>query len=290
METSVPFSPFAEGLIYVFLVLASLCIGLSARLAEMFGVFRDLRRLVRTIVATVLLPPLVAVSVILVFPLEPAAATMLLLVAFAPGGINAVQFSTKVPGEIAAAGSYLLLLSTIALVTAPTAAYFLLSDKGLQVSLPLGEIAFRLGLLIVLPAMLGMLLHSQNTVLANRVYKPAMLVSLFAFIGSVVFSTALRQESLAQFGTPTTFAFLAFLLVLMLIGWVSGGPSVEGRQFLAVSTNLRNVGIVYVLVDSCCTDQAITSAILGLMALMIPPNLVLTVGCGIWRKRRKAKL
>ncbi len=285
METSVPFDTTAELFIYLFILLAFLCIGLSATVADVAKVLKDRPRTHRILLANVVIPPIVAVVLGFVFPLEPVAQTMLLLLAFAPGGINAVQFSTKVPGEIASAGAILVLLSAVSFVTAPVAASYLLQDQVAGISLPFVEIVVRIGALFLLPAAAGMVIRHNSPDIAEKLYKPAMLVSTLSFIASVVLSIGARQEGLEQFGRETALAFLAFLVILMAVGWALGGPSNEGRQVLSVSTNLRNVGLVYVLADGCCADNGVAAAVLGLMALMVLPNLFLTVGCALWRKR-----
>jgi BASS family bile acid:Na+ symporter len=284
MQTSVPFDTSVELLIYAFIALASLCIGLSTTLANVTAILGDSRVVGRALTANILLPPVLAGLIIAAFPLEPAAQTVLLLLAFAPGGINAVQFSTKVPGQIASAGALLLLLSAVSLVTAPLAALTLLPPSA-EVSVPLGEVAMRALGLIALPAMAGVALRRSSPELAEKLYKPVMLASLLAFIASVVLSTEARQQGLAQLGSSTTVAILIFIVALMAVGWLLGGPDTGGRQVLAVSTNLRNVGLVYVLVDGCCDDTLMEAAVLGFMALMVLPNLALTVGCAVWRKR-----
>ena len=284
MQTSVPFDTSVELLIYAFIALASLCIGLSTKLANVTVILGDRRVVSRALAANVLFPPVLAGLIVAVFPLEPAAQTVLLLLAFAPGGINAVQFSTKVPGQIASAGALLLLLSAVSLVTAPLAAILLLPASA-EVSVPWAEVAVRALGLIALPAMAGVALRRSSPELADKLYKPAMLISLLAFVASVVLSTEARQQGLAQLGPFTTVAMLVFIVALMAVGWLLGGPDTGNRQVLAVSTNLRNVGLVYVLVDSCCDDNLKAAAVLGFMAVMVLPNLALTVGCAVWRKR-----
>ena len=129
METAMPFATTVEVLIYVFVTLAMLCIGMSATLSDMLALARERTRATRAIIANIVIPPVIALVLVLLFPMEDAAATVLLLLAFAPGGINAIQFSTKSPGQLAAAGELLILLSAIGLVTAPVAATFLLPSE-----------------------------------------------------------------------------------------------------------------------------------------------------------------
>jgi BASS family bile acid:Na+ symporter len=84
----------------------------------------------------------------------------------------------------------------------------------------------------------------------------------------------------------TAVAMLGFILILLAVGWALGGPDPDERQVLAVTTNLRNVGLVYVLVDGCCTDALFSTSVLAFMALMVPVNLAFTVASAMMRKRR----
>lgn len=287
METSVPFGASAELLIYLFITLAMFCIGLHASLRDFGALLRDRAHTARAVFANVVVPPLIAALLIAIFQTTESVATVLFLLALAPGGINAVQFSTKAPGQLALAGELLFLLSIIGLVTAPVAAWMILPG-GASVGVPAGELTFRILGLVAAPLMIGMAVRATSPALAERLYKPAMLVSTISFVASVVLSLSQRQDALALLGSSAVLTMLLFVLALMATGWLAGGPETDRRQVLAVATNLRNVGLVYVLVEGCCEGGERTSAVLGFMALMVPANLVLTILCAVARKRRSA--
>jgi BASS family bile acid:Na+ symporter len=285
METSVPFGTAVELLIYVFIALAMLCIGLSATVGEMLALLRDGTRVTRVIVANIVIPPVVALALVSLVPMNDAAASVLLLLACAAGGINAVQFSTKSPGQLAAAGELLFLLSAIGLVAAPVAAGLLLPSDA-TISIPFHELTFRVGALIAAPLGIGIGIRAHAPEFAEKIYRPAMLGSTLAFVASVLLSMSVRQDALSGLGTGSLVAMLAFILILMATGWLLGGPEAEHRQILATSTNLRNVGLVYVLVDGCCSNPSFSTAVLAFMAVMVPPNLALTVACALWRRHQ----
>jgi BASS family bile acid:Na+ symporter len=285
METPVPFDATVELLLYVFIMLAMLCIGMSATLSEMLALLRDPTRVTRAIIANSLIPPVVAFALVSLFPMNDAAATVLLLLAFAPGGINAVQFSTKSPGQLAAAGELLFLLSAIGLVTAPIAAGWLLPADA-AIGLPIDQLAFRVIALVVVPLAVGMAVRAAAAGIAEKLYKPSMLISTLAFVASVLLSLSERQDAVAGLGAGTAVGMLGFILILLAVGWMLGGPGPDERQVLAVTTNLRNVGLVYVLVDGCCADALFSTSVLAFMALMVPVNLAFTVASAIMRKRR----
>lgn len=280
-----PFDALVDGLISLFLALALLGVGLSATFGDMIQLLRDRTRLLPALLANLLLAPLVALLLIWLIPMEPAAATVLLLLAFLPGGINAVQFSTKSPGQLAAAGELLFVLSGISLLMAPIVAQVILEPEG-PLSLPWDRLLLRVVAFVLVPMLLGMWIRSRLPAWAEKLYKPAMLISTLCFIASVVISLGVRQQAMGELGQGALIAMFAFVVIMMAIGWFLGGPGPDSRQVLAVSTNLRNVGLAYVLVDSCCSDPLLTTAVLAYMAIMVTPNLLLTVGCGIARNRR----
>lgn len=285
METSVPFDATVEILIYLFIVLAMFCMGSTTRLNDIRLVLQDRTRITNALIANVLIPPLVAGVLITLFPMSDAVAAVMLLLAFAPGGINAVQFSTKAPGQLALAGAMLFLLSIFGVILALLAKTVILPDGG-TAALPTGELAFRVIGLVFAPLIAGVLAQAYAPQFAAKAYKPAMLISTLSFVASVVLSLGVRQDALGATEMPALVAMLLFILILMGTGWILGGPEPEQRQVLAVTTNLRNVGLVYVLVDGCCNGDAHTFVVLAFMALMVPCNLVLTIVCAVARKRR----
>ncbi len=282
-----PFDTIVNALIYSFITLAMFCVGLAVQWADILTAVSDRSKTARALLANIVMAPLVALILVAVLPLPPATAIVLLLLGFAPGGINAIQFSTKSKGYLASAAGLLFLLSLISVVTAPVAANFIIGNEN-ALALPYAQIALRTLVLILLPLIAGMAIRRATPDLAERLYKPAMLISTLSFIASVMLSMGVRQDALGELGNVTFVAMLTFILVLMAAGWILGGPEPGHRQVLAVCTNLRNVGLVYVIVDGCCADPQLTTAVFAFMALMVPPNLVLTLFMAYRRKKHLA--
>ena len=114
-----------------------------------------------------------------------------------------------------------------------------------------------------------------------------MIISTLSFIASVMLSLSVRQDAAAELGLSTVAAMLVFILSLMGLGWALGGQDTEFKQVLATCTNLRNVGLVYLLVDECCFDPKYAASVLAYMALVVPANLAFTITCSVARKRRE---
>ncbi|MBO9445779.1 hypothetical protein [Ruegeria sp. R14_0] len=285
MESPLPFEESVTLFIHIFVCLAMLCIGMSATFREMGDALLERKRLTRLLAANVFIPPIIAILIIGFFPLPRPVGVVLFLLAVAPGGINAVQFSTKAPGQAGAAGALLFLLSTIGLILAPAAAQIVLPADALE-RVAWDQLVIRIVGVIGIPLLLGMLIRHFLSTVAEHIYKPAMLISTVSFILSVVMSLSIRQEAAVGLGPVSLIAILIFILSLMTVGWFFGGDDREFRQVLAICTNLRNVGLVYLLVDACCFNPAYSSTVLAFMALMVPINLVFTIVCAVARKRK----
>lgn len=281
-----PFEATVELLIHIFISLAMLCIGMSASLKDMGLFILERERLLRVLAANVFIPPIIAVLIIAIFPIPRASGVVLFLLAFAPGGINAVQFSTKAPGQTTAAGALLFLLSLIGLVLVPAAAQVLLPVDVLE-RFAWDQLALRVFGVVGVPLVAGVLMRVYLPDVAEQIYKPVMLISTASFIASVMMSLSIRQEAASELGFATILAMLVFIVSLLAVGWFLGGGDPDFNQVLAICTNLRNVGLVYLLVDECCFNPLYSISILAFMALMVPVNLVFTILCAVMRKRRE---
>jgi BASS family bile acid:Na+ symporter len=161
-------------------------------------------------------------------------------------------------------------------VLAPAAAQLVLPVDALE-RVAWEQLYTRIVGIIGIPLVIGIVIRRFAPEVAKHVYKPAILISTVSFVVSVVLSLSARQEAAADLGISTLIAMLIFILSLMALGWWLGGSDPEFSQVLAICTNLRNVGLVYLLVDACCFSPFYSASVLAFMALMVPANLVLTI-------------
>jgi len=261
-----PFDPITNTLFFIFIVLAMACVGLAASGKDILNAVAERSFISKSLLANFIISPIVAFVVVRIFNLPDAVSATILVLSFAAGGLNAVQFSSKSQGYLATAAGLLFVLSLVSLVITPLAAGFIYGESG---DLAYGPIVVRVALLLLLPMVVGWLIRDRSADLAEKLYKPFMLTSTIAFIASVISGSSLRQESLSLVGMPAVAAMVIFILIMMAVGWALGGPERGRRQVLAVVTNLRNVGIVYVIATQCCSDPIYVDTIFAFMVLMV---------------------
>src|SRR5262249_51806051 len=148
-------------------------------------------------------------------------------------------------------GLMVILAGSSALV-APLLLGFLLPLASSEKSLKLDavEIVVTLFLTQLLPLGIGLGLSRWRPRLAERLKKPANLLS--SVLGLVVICVILVAHfpMLAEIRWRGWVGMAALLLATTAIGWLLGGPGSANRRTMALTTNLRNVGVGLVIAAS----------------------------------------
>jgi len=65
--------------------------------------------------------------------------------------------------------------------------------------------------------------------------------------------------------------------LLMLIGWLLGGPRKFTRPILATSSSMRNIALALAIAIRSFDDPAVLTPLMAFMAVMVPANLLFTL-------------
>jgi BASS family bile acid:Na+ symporter len=211
------FLPIALGIVMIGL-------GLHLTLADFKRVATAPRAVVVALtVQTVLLPP-VAFGLAIGFGLPPEIGLGLVLLAASPGGVTANLFSHLARGDVALNITLTAINSVLALVTLPVwmtlgLAWLMASEQAVP---PPTRKIIEVGVLVILPVVIGMGLRAWRPVIAETLDKPIRLAStliLVVLIGAAVF---FEWETLAKYAAVVGLAALLFNLVSLLSGYAAG--------------------------------------------------------------------
>jgi len=112
-----------------------------------------------------------------------------------------------------------------------------------------------------LPLCIGLGIRHWRPVLADRLKKPANLLSLA--LNLVTFGVILGIQWEVLMGIPVR-AYLGMLALVLLavgVGWLLGGPGRENRTNMTMATWVRNVGVSLVIAtESLAGTKAVTAA------------------------------
>lgn len=280
--------PLPQFLTDIFLVSTMLAIGLTVTGAEILGVLRDRRLAGRVLLANLVLIPIVGYFLILIFPLSPGTKLALAILAMAPGGLTAIQFTDKVKGSLAFAAAVAFLLTIFSIVVTPILVEVILPlETGLD--LPLKRIILFIILYLFIPLILGFGIRSRAEMAARVLGKTMLIVSNISFVATILLTSAVKKEAMGAVGKETVLAMLFFIILSMVIGWWMGGPERGNRRVLAIATSMRNAALGLLIAIRAFPESGADVGIIAFMGLMVPPNMLFTVYHSIRERRRQKR-
>ena len=272
-------------LVLIFFVTTMLSIGMQTRRSDLRLLVASKDFLVRTLLANFVAAPIAGVAIVLLLPLQPQVAAALVLLACTPGGVSAIQFTSKVKGHAHFAGATLFLLSLLAVFISPLILRLVLPGR-VEIVMPHGRVLLFIVAYLLIPLLAGMLLIDRKPGIAAKLSRLMGLVGVVAFIVFMVVTGAARRVAAGEVGMAAVGAMLLFILVSLAVGWFMGGPKREFRRILATSTSMRNAALCLAIVESSSPGHAVMVPLIAFSLLMVPPNMLFTVYHVIMEKRR----
>jgi BASS family bile acid:Na+ symporter len=271
----------------LFLITAMLSVGLQITTGDLRSLLRSKGFLLRSLLANFVAVPIVGIVLARTLPFKPEAATALLLLACTPGGISALQFTTRIKGASLFAGSSAFLLTFVAVFLSP-ALLALVLPGDISVVIPYGRALLFVLVFLLLPLVAGTLVRSRWERPAEKVSKLCAIMSLVLFIVVLVIIMRLRKEAMNAVGNEALLYMFIFIVISMAVGWFMGGPAKETRPVLATVTGMRHVALSLLIALNTFPDPAVQAPLLAFSALMVPPNMLLTAYMLI-RSRKSAR-
>lgn len=276
--------PMAKILTIVFLVTTMLSIGLKASPGDLMAALRARSLMARSLALNFVLVPILGFLLVKVVPMSADVATGLLLLAAAPGGLNAIQFTSKTAAGISYATVLLFVLSSLSVLVSPFIASWMLSSHAPLV-LPYGKAAAIL-LCVAAPLLAGLGLRRFFHRTAEVLAKPMALCGTVTFVVVVVLLMAQRKHAIAALTKTELAAMLGMILAVMVVGWFLGGPARETRIILATGSSMRNAALALMIAINSFPNADVDVAVIAFSGLMIFPNMLFTVYQLVRDKRR----
>jgi BASS family bile acid:Na+ symporter len=271
-------------LVTITLIEMMVAIGLGVSVADLVAVGRDWRLVTRALLANDVAVPAVTVGLLLLFHTQPMVAAGFLILAVCPGAPYGPPLTTIAKGNVAVAVGLMGILAGSSAILAPLLLSYLLpllaGDEPLSV-----DAARIVGTLLVtqlLPLGVGLAVRRWRPRLADRLQKPANLVSKILNLAAVACILATQFHLLLEI-RPRGFAgMLALLIASLAAGWLLGGRETETRKAMTLTTALRNVGVGLVIATGSFGGTPAVTAVLAYGLLGIVGSLLLAVAWGRW--------
>lgn len=256
-EVMLNFSPASLMLLNGILAVVMFAIALDLKPAQFRALAKAPKPLIAGFLAQFLALPAATFLLVLATQPRPSVALGLMLVAACPGG-NISNFLThRARGNTALSVSMTALATVCAIVLtplniglwgslyAPTRA--ILAETAID---PL-QVAFTVGVLLILPLSLGMGLNARAPALAARLRAPMQVLSMVIFLGFIVAALAANWQyflDLAGMVAGLVIAHNALALGLGFAIATLAGVSVADRRAITIETGIQNSGLGLILI------------------------------------------
>ena len=238
-------------------------IGIGVTLADLIGVARNGRLVGMAALANYVCVPAAAVVLVLLFDADALVAAGFLIAAVCPGAPYGPPFTGIAKGNVARAVGLMAILAGSSALVAPLLLHFLLpltsGDEQVQVNVV--KMVSTLLIAQFLPLCIGLGIRHWRPVLADRLKKPANLLSLALNLVTFGVILGIQWEMLMGIPVRAYLGMLALVLLAVGVGWLLGGPGRENRTAMTMATSVRNVGVSLVIATaSFAGTKAVTAA------------------------------
>lgn len=251
----------AANLFYLNLSLGFIMFGvaINLRVSDFLMVLRMPKSILAGVLSQFLILPTLTFLLILLLQPRASFALGMMLVAACPGGNISNFMSSMARGNTALSVSLTAVSSSLAIIMTPlnltfwASLYAPTAEILTEVSLDSWELLKTIGLLLLIPIVLGMLLRKYKSVLADRLH-PVMhysSIAIFAFIVLLAFR--------ANFDLFLAYIHYVILLVLvhnavaLITGYQIGRLfrlKKADRRSIAIETGIQNSGLGLILIFS----------------------------------------
>lgn len=257
-------------------------LGLMSTMADLSFLWRRPGLLLRSLVAMLIVMPVVAVGLTEWLNVRNTAEIALIAMAISPMPPLLPRREVKAGGLHSYAVSLLATLALLAIVTIPLSVAFLAAYYGRPLTAPPVTIA-RLALVsVLLPLVAGIALRAWSTVAVRLVRPASQLGTLLLVIGSVLLLSGTWRSIWALIGDGTVLMVVAFVAFGLVVGRLLGGPDPRQATVLGLSTACRHPAITLSIASANFPDDRFGATVL----LYLLVGLVLLTPYVMWSRAR----
>ncbi len=190
--------------------------------------------------------PVMAFVLLLLFPMRPAFAVGVMILAACPGGITSNMITHLARGDVALSVTLTAITSLAGMATIPLItglALELFMDQRLNATLPVGQMAIKVFVVASLPLVLGMLLHHLSPRLAAGLRACVHPASIIIFVMIVIWAFLdqgrVMMANIGEIG-PVVIALNVLIMALGFGLAAMAGLAHPQRVTIAIEGGLQN--------------------------------------------------
>ena len=221
-------------------------LGLGLSISDFSNVFKKPKNFLVGLVSQLIFLPIVALILVIIWPLPIEIAIGVMLIAAAPGGVTSNILTFFARGDVALSVSLTAVMSLLSAISVPIVLAIsigLIGDSSLPESISLTGIALSMFLIVTLPVLLGMGVRSFLNSLTLKIEKSARFISTLLFVLVLLGAILAERENVVSYFAQTGLVVLTLNILMMLIAFYwSGffGTGMSQKKAIAIECGLQN--------------------------------------------------
>ena len=194
----------------------------------------------------IILLPIIAFILVMIWPVAPELAIGVMIIAAAPGGVTSNLLTSFARGDVALSISLTAIISLLCVITIPfivlTSAQ-LLGDTNFNKDISLFSISRDMFLIVTLPVILGMLLRRLTSGLALKFEPIAKKVSILLFVLVLLGAIAAERENVISYFAQAGLITLTLNVVMMILAYFVAQSLASGtkqKKCITIECGLQN--------------------------------------------------
>ncbi len=221
-------------------------LGVGLKISDFVRVVAQPKAVLVGLLCQIVLLPVVALVIVLSWPLEPEIAIGIIVVSAAPGGPTSNLFTRLARGDVALSVTLTAVSSLLCVLTVPPLVFLaseMILSEATEGNLELGPLAIRLFLMVTLPVLAGMAVRMVSNTFALRAQRILLVVSALTF--ALVLALAIYQtwELLPDYMQVSGLVTAVFLLAMMAISFAVATAACLNRKqqiTITIESGLQN--------------------------------------------------
>jgi len=221
-------------------------LGLGLTGADFLRVLKQPKDFFVGAISQIILLPIIALTLIKIWPISPELAIGVMIIAAAPGGVTSNILTSFAKGDVALSISLTAIISLLCVLTIPLiviTSLNLLGSENITADISLAGMALNMFLIVTVPVILGILLRKFASNFAVNFESIAKKISTILFVVVLLGAILAEKENIipyfAEAGLITLILNVIMMVVAFYIAQLLGTGSAQ-KKCIAIECGLQN--------------------------------------------------
>jgi len=194
----------------------------------------------------IILLPIIAFTLVMIWPIAPELAIGVMIIAAAPGGVTSNILTSFAKGDVALSISLTAIISLLGVITIPfivLTSVGLLSNTNVAEDISLLSMSRDMFLIVTVPVILGMLFRRFVLGIATKFEPIARKVSTVLFVLVLLGAIAAERENVVSYFAQAGLITLALNVIMMVVAFYLAqllGSKTEQKKCITIECGLQN--------------------------------------------------